>query len=105
MTDLRDVVALALNGVGLGCAEFSPGGEDSGCPDCMDLLRYTDAVIDALAERSITEGSGACSCPSGDGSLRWPCPMHPPRLTYIDCTSRDGCPAVSHGPGCPAVER
>lgn len=19
-----------------------------------------------------------CSCPSGDGSLRWPCPAHPP---------------------------
>lgn len=19
-----------------------------------------------------------CSCPSGDGSLRWPCPKHPP---------------------------
>ncbi len=20
----------------------------------------------------------ACTCPSGDGSLRWPCPTHPP---------------------------
>lgn len=20
----------------------------------------------------------ACTCPSGDGSLRWPCPAHPP---------------------------
>lgn len=19
-----------------------------------------------------------CTCPSGDGSLRWPCPSHPP---------------------------
>jgi hypothetical protein len=19
----------------------------------------------------------SCTCPSGDGSLRWPCPMHP----------------------------
>ena len=19
-----------------------------------------------------------CTCPSGDGSLRWPCPVHPP---------------------------
>lgn len=19
-----------------------------------------------------------CTCPSGDGSLRWPCPIHPP---------------------------
>ena len=21
---------------------------------------------------------GQCTCPSGDGSLRWPCPVHPP---------------------------
>jgi hypothetical protein len=21
-----------------------------------------------------------CSCPSGDGSLRWPCPQHPPEV-------------------------
>jgi hypothetical protein len=23
----------------------------------------------------------ACTCPSGDGSLRWPCPSHPPMTT------------------------
>lgn len=23
-------------------------------------------------------GAPACTCPSGDGSLRWPCPAHPP---------------------------
>lgn len=21
-----------------------------------------------------------CTCPSGDGSLRWPCPVHPPTV-------------------------
>lgn len=21
-----------------------------------------------------------CTCPSGDGSLRWPCPKHPPEI-------------------------
>ncbi|MCX5590885.1 hypothetical protein [Alcaligenes endophyticus] len=25
-----------------------------------------------------------CTCPSGDGSLRWPCPAHPPLLDPID---------------------
>ncbi|AYN21626.1 hypothetical protein [Alcaligenes aquatilis] len=25
-----------------------------------------------------------CTCPSGDGSLRWPCPAHPPQLAPID---------------------
>jgi hypothetical protein len=30
--------------------------------------------------RAITEphDSASCTCPSGDGSLRWPCPTHPP---------------------------
>lgn len=23
--------------------------------------------------------SARCTCPSGDGSLRWPCPSHPPK--------------------------
>lgn len=35
---------------------------------------------DEAIERAATEsgGSTACTCPSGDGSLRWPCPQHPP---------------------------
>ncbi len=24
----------------------------------------------------------ACTCPSGDGSLRWPCPVHPQKEFY-----------------------
>ncbi|MBV6787257.1 hypothetical protein KWH02_19120 [Xanthomonas campestris pv. uppalii] len=24
-----------------------------------------------------------CTCPSGDGSLRWPCPAHPPRMGQL----------------------
>lgn len=30
-----------------------------------------------------------CTCPSGDGSLRWPCPMHPPRRTSAELTNDD----------------
>ncbi|MGC0155539.1 hypothetical protein ACPRNU_24025 [Chromobacterium vaccinii] len=39
-----------------------------------DMLRAEDldAAIDA-AMQPLT-----CTCPSGDGSLRWPCPRHPP---------------------------
>lgn len=25
----------------------------------------------------------ACTCPSGDGSLRWPCPKHPPEAAPV----------------------
>ncbi|WP_230941069.1 hypothetical protein [Burkholderia thailandensis] len=30
-----------------------------------------------------------CTCPSGDWSLRWPCPMHPPRRTSAELTDDD----------------
>jgi hypothetical protein len=33
--------------------------------------------IDELREK-IIEPVALCTCPSGDGSLRWPCPVHPP---------------------------
>jgi hypothetical protein len=29
--------------------------------------------------------SGVCTCPgAGDGSLRWPCPTHPPEINLVD---------------------
>ncbi|WP_053074595.1 hypothetical protein [Chromobacterium sp. LK1] len=39
-----------------------------------DMLRaeILDSAIDAAMEPP------RCTCPSGDGSLRWPCPRHPP---------------------------
>ncbi len=38
--------------------------------DCRRLIR---AALAAPAPEA------RCTCPSGDGSLRWPCPDHPPR--------------------------
>lgn len=29
-------------------------------------------------------GIKTCTCPSGDGSLRWPCPQHPPTAQLSD---------------------
>lgn len=29
----------------------------------------------------------SCTCPSGDGSLRWPCPSHTPGLDLIAAAS------------------
>lgn len=28
--------------------------------------------------KAVTELMKSCTCPSGNGSLRWPCPIHPP---------------------------
>lgn len=35
-----------------------------------------------------------CTCPSGDGSLRWPCPVHPPEVKAVVLPDRlQGFPA------------
>lgn len=41
-----------------------------------DRIRAIPGEIDALHSKSVAPM--ACTCPSGDGSLRWPCPAHPP---------------------------
>ena len=33
---------------------------------------------EAMLAAAPTPPSQQCTCPSGDGSLRWPCPSHPP---------------------------
>lgn len=32
------------------------------------------------APLSTEHSVASCTCPSGDGSLRWPCPVHPPSM-------------------------
>ncbi|MEV9472035.1 hypothetical protein AB0206_07360 [Klebsiella quasipneumoniae] len=40
--------------------------------------------------RSATlQASPVCTCPSGDGSLRWPCPVHPGNSPAISDSARD----------------
>lgn len=37
------------------------------------------AVRTLMAQPPVADPAGpSCTCPSGDGSLRWPCPVHPP---------------------------
>jgi len=44
------------------------------CPGTLEEARK------ALAEH---ESAHTCTCPSGDGSLRWPCPVHPPESEAV----------------------
>ncbi|XLF46756.1 hypothetical protein ACJJVE_06065 [Klebsiella quasipneumoniae] len=49
--------------------------EDGGC-DATD--RQLEALIrQSLAAMDLSPVAPVCTCPSGDGSLRWPCPAHP----------------------------
>ena len=43
-----------------------------------------------------------CTCPSGDGSLRWPCPQHPPTPQVVETVEGPhsrACGARKHGHG------
>ncbi len=49
------------------------------------LSMYAVDAVAAIAEvrgwnacrSAMLQASPVCTCPSGDGSLRWPCPVHP----------------------------
>ncbi|WP_462182808.1 DUF551 domain-containing protein, partial [Klebsiella variicola] len=48
----------------------------------VDCNRYNycfDAVtrVENACRAAMLQTSPVCTCPSGDGSLRWPCPVHP----------------------------
>ncbi|MDH0340659.1 hypothetical protein [Chromobacterium haemolyticum] len=46
-----------------------------------DLPREIDAQIQKQQVATATTiDKLRCTCPSGDGSLRWPCPRHPPSI-------------------------
>ena len=58
--------------------------------ECMEQAAadYLDACVRAhglwLAMLAAApQPPGACTCPSGDGSLRWPCPQHPPEAAPV----------------------
>ncbi|MFD2298367.1 hypothetical protein QRO11_12200 [Paracidovorax citrulli] len=36
------------------------------------------AALGAYQQAAAGRAMAACTCPTGDGSLRWPCPVHPP---------------------------
>ncbi|EPG6144941.1 hypothetical protein U4Q19_23225 [Klebsiella pneumoniae] len=38
---------------------------------------------------TMLQASPVCTCPSGDGSLRWPCPVHPGNSPAIPDSARD----------------
>lgn len=44
--------------------------------DCIDVIREEAQRWNAC-RAAMLQASPVCTCPSGDGSLRWPCPVHP----------------------------
>lgn len=50
------------------------------CPSC---------IANGATPNSERHPAHACTCPSGDGSLRWPCPTHPPTTPEPDDHGRE----------------
>lgn len=60
----------------------TPDGDDTENSQCVDT--HLDYAPEQASQRQLNQPCGSssgvlsCTCPSGDGSLRWPCPTHPP---------------------------
>lgn len=51
-------------------------GDRRGIADC--LCDAEEALIEVVNRRAaMLQAEPVCTCPSGNGSLRWPCPVHP----------------------------
>lgn len=54
-------------------------------PKTAMRLVANDVVLDSCSGPSfLWHGQHTCTCPSGDGSLRWPCPAHAPSIDTLE---------------------
>lgn len=51
-------------------------------------MAYASGVLNAC-RAAMLQAEPVCTCPSGDGSLRWPCPVHPGNSPAIPDAARD----------------
>lgn len=59
-------------------------------------LKAKLSAITALESALSSHPQADCTCPSGDGSLRWPCPVHPPvaQAEHLDDAAVDAFAAA-----------
>jgi hypothetical protein len=55
-----------------------------------EQVEINQRLTAALSAPQPTELTQVCTCPSGDGSLLWPCPTHPPEQPVLAWTDRYG---------------
>ena len=65
------------------------------CPTHRVLREFDMGELPGIPDSSPTPQvvDSTCTCPSGDGSLRWPCPQHPPTPHVVETVEgRDAIP-------------
>lgn len=55
------------------------GSDGKGCSNVLRLAGQAYPRTCKACGLGPCRWQSACTCPSGDGSLRWPCPVHPPK--------------------------
>ena len=80
--------------------------EEVTAEDCPALVKYDVTEVDEAWARGFNSCRAAmlqaypvCTCPSGDGSLRWPCPAHPgnsPAQSYC-CPAQNSVSPAQNG--------
>ncbi|QWA09828.1 hypothetical protein GTU79_21345 [Sodalis ligni] len=77
LSDLLDAFSAARPSLGL---HFSTPAELAAMLDHVSCFHELSAelIAEEMFKGAIAQSVNACTCPSGDGSLRWPCPIHPP---------------------------
>ena len=82
-----------IHGVGWSCLDEN---DVSLHPIHDEHLAVSELVMFALEHVATTTPQvvdSTCTCPSGDGSLRWPCPQHPPTPQVVETVEgRDAIP-------------
>lgn len=67
----------------LGRRETLPGEDGPVTVTDVDLFETADGHLHRSDQQPARPPRIECTCPTGDGSLRWPCPVHPPLGTVI----------------------
>ncbi|HCO5811682.1 TPA: hypothetical protein OBN97_002529 [Escherichia coli] len=72
------------------------------CKFVQDMRLFDDVSVIVMrtwnaCRATMLQASPVCTCPSGDGSLRWPCPVHPGNSPAIPDGLPDGV-NIYHGP-------
>jgi len=100
-TGLRDQLAEALNEEHGYCDEFTPGDDDSGCPDCDDFYRMVDTLLPAVyayAEHRARAYAAQELRAAADTTWRWGSPVD--RATARMLNQRaDALEAAAHNEG------
>lgn len=81
-------------------AYISKSDFDAGYPHILARRDFNKACTMAVYAAQPAPVAPACTCPSGDGSLRWPCSVHPGNSpAQSDCCPAQNSvsPAQSHG--------